>query len=36
LPKVSRPLLKRFAQFEIAEQKRVADVLGAVKLIFDS
>jgi putative membrane protein len=31
LPKVSHPLLKQFAQFEIAEQETVADVLTAIK-----
>jgi hypothetical protein len=31
LPKVTHPLLKQFAQFEIAEQETVADVLKAIQ-----
>jgi putative membrane protein len=30
-PKVTHPLLKQFAQFEIAEQEAVADVLKAIR-----
>jgi hypothetical protein len=30
-PKVTHPLLKQFAQFEIAEQETVADVLKAIQ-----
>jgi len=32
LPKVTHPLLKQFAQFEIAEQETVADVLTAMQM----
>lgn len=32
LPKVTHPLLKQFAQFEIAEQETVADVLKAMQM----
>jgi putative membrane protein len=31
LPKVTQPMLKQFAQFEIAEQETVADVLKAIQ-----
>jgi predicted outer membrane protein len=31
LPKVTHPLLKQFAQFEISEQETVADVLKAIQ-----